>query len=68
MQKNNFVALSFSGGLMGVLIFIGAYSGDYLDKYFNNLKPIYTIIGSLLGVFIGLYQLYKAITNVSKKK
>ncbi|MDG2370395.1 MAG: AtpZ/AtpI family protein [Flavobacteriales bacterium] len=68
MQKNNFIALGFSGGVMGVLIFIGAYSGDYLDSFFNNTKPIYTIIGSLLGVFIGLYQLFKAITHVSKKK
>lgn len=68
MEKNNFIALGFSGGLMGLFIFIGAYSGDYLDNYFNNIKPIYTIIGSLLGIFIGLYQLFKAITNVPKKK
>ena len=68
MQKNNFIALGFSGGVMGVLIFIGAFFIHYLDSFFNNTKPIYTIIGSLLGVFIGLYQLFKAITHVSKKK
>lgn len=68
MQKNNFFALGLSGGFMGVLILIGAYSGDYLDSFFNNSKPIYTTIGSLLGVFIGLYQLFKAIKHVSKKK
>ena len=53
---------------MGVLILIGAYSGDYLDSFFNNSKPIYTTIGSLIGVFIGLYQLFKAIKHASKKK
>ncbi len=68
MPKNNYAALALSGGLTGFYIFIGAYGGDYLDHYFSNPKPIYTIIGSLLGVSLGLYQLYKTITHVSNNK
>ena len=68
MQKKNLMALAGSGGLMGAFIFLGAYSGNYLDEFISNTKPIYTIIGSLLGVFLGLYQLFKSIKNISNEK
>ena len=46
---------------MGAYIFVGSFGGDYLDSSLNNNKPIFTIIGALLGVFLGLYQLFKSI-------
>ena len=51
---------------MGVVIFLGAFGGDYLDAVFHNNKPVYTIIGSLLGVFIGLYILYKGVMKINQ--
>ena len=51
---------------MGVVIFLGAFGGDYLDEISHNKTPVYTIVGSLLGVFIGLYILYKSVTKISK--
>ena len=58
--------LANSGLQMGVVIFLGAYSGDYLDTSYNNNTPVFTIIGSLLGVFIGLFLLYKSVIKISK--
>jgi F0F1-type ATP synthase assembly protein I len=55
-----------SGLQMGVIIFLGTFGGDYLDEINQNKTPVYTIIGSLLGVFIGLYILYKNIIKISK--
>ena len=61
MKKKNLLALAGSGGLMGAYIFVGSFGGDYLDRSLNNNKPIFTIIGALIGVFLGLYQLFKSI-------
>ena len=58
--------LANSGLQMGVVIFLGAFGGDYLDNTTQNETPIYTIIGSLLGVFIGLYILYKGVMKITK--
>ena len=58
--------LANSGLQMGVVIFLGAFGGDYLDAVFHNNKPVYTIIGSLLGVFIGLYILYKGVMKINQ--
>jgi len=58
--------LANSGLQMGVVIFLGAFGGDYLDEISHNKTPVYTIVGSLLGVFIGLYILYKSVTKISK--
>jgi len=49
---------------MGIIIALASFAGDYLDDINNNSKPIYTIIGSLSGVTLGLYLLYR---NVVKK-
>jgi len=40
---------------MGVVIVIGAFSGSFLDKYFNTLTPIFTAIFSLAAIFSSLY-------------
>lgn len=47
---------------MAVLISIGAYFGDYLDKENSSETPIYTVIFSLLSIFLALYYVFKKIT------
>jgi len=65
LQDNNkLLRLAGSGLQMGIIIALASFGGDYLDNINNNSKPIYTIIGSLLGVTAGLYLLYR---NVIKK-
>ncbi len=65
-KKKVALRLANSGLQMGVIIFFGAFGGDYLDGISQNITPVYTIIGSLLGVFIGLYILYKSVIKISK--
>ena len=45
---------------MGVIIFIGTYFGDYLDKKYNT-DSIYTISFSLGSVFLSIYYVIKEI-------
>ena len=48
---------------MAVLISIGAYFGDFLDKETSSETPIYTIIFSLLSIFLALYYVFKKIID-----
>ncbi len=52
---------------MGIIIALASFGGDYLDNINNNSKPIYTIIGSLLGVTAGLYLLYRNVIKNDNK-
>jgi membrane protein DedA with SNARE-associated domain len=40
---------------MGIIIAGGAYLGKYLDLQSENQPPIFTIIFSLLAIFMALY-------------
>lgn len=53
---------------MGVTIGLGAFIGVELDKRYPNQYSAYTIIFSLLGVFISLYALIKQLQNLNKKE
>jgi len=44
---------------MGILIFAGAFGGTKLDNKLNLTFPVFTVILSLLGVFIALYLVIK---------
>ncbi|HJN64321.1 MAG TPA: AtpZ/AtpI family protein [Flavobacteriales bacterium] len=48
---------------MGLIIAAGAYSGKYLDSQVNNQTPAYTIIFSLLAIFVALYISLKGMSN-----
>ena len=52
---------------MAVIIIAGVFFGDYLDNKNQLNIPIYTIIFSLLSVFLALYYVLKKITNYDKK-
>jgi F0F1-type ATP synthase assembly protein I len=36
-------------------ILVGVFIGDWLDEKFNNTNKLYTIICSLLAIFLALY-------------
>jgi hypothetical protein len=48
---------------MGIIIGIGTYFGNYLDKSFQNQTPWWTLILSLSSVFLAFYQI---ITTLKK--
>ena len=64
-QNKKLLRLANSGLQLGIIISIGAFGGDYLDKTSENSNPIYTIIGSLSGVGLGLYILYKNVIKLN---
>lgn len=63
---NKFIRFSTIAFEMGLIIGGGTYGGVYLDREFNLETPIFTIILSLLSVFIALYLVIKQVNNVNK--
>ena len=53
---------------MAVIIAAGAFFGDYLDESNKSESPIYTIIFSLISIFLALYYVLKKIINQNEKK
>jgi len=53
---------------MAVIIAAGTFFGDYLDKKNTSDIPIYTIILSLLSIFLALYYVLKKAINQNEKK
>ncbi|NOQ73050.1 MAG: hypothetical protein GQ574_13660 [Crocinitomix sp.] len=49
---------------MGLTIGAGAYGGTLIDTHYQNEKPIWTIILSLLGVGASLYLFIRAAKNL----
>ena len=45
---------------MGVLIALGVFGGVKLDKWLDK-SPLFTVVCSLLGVFIAMYLMIKDV-------
>jgi F0F1-type ATP synthase assembly protein I len=67
-QLNSYVTYPSLATQMAVIIAAGAFFGDYLDKKYTLDTPIYTIILSLLSIFLALYYVLKKIINHNEKK
>lgn len=52
---------------MGVTIGLGAFVGVKLDEGYPNKYSAFTVIFSLLGVFISLYALIQQLQKLNKK-
>lgn len=50
---------------MGLIIFVGVIIGNKLDYYFEKAN-MFTIIVSLISVFVALYVVIKSVINMSK--
>lgn len=50
---------------MGVIIFVFTYAGMWLDEKYTD-SSIFTIILSLLSVFIALYNVIRQVKNLNK--
>ena len=48
---------------MAIIIGAGSYGGVLLDEKFEKEFPLFTLILSLLSVFIALYVVIKQVTN-----
>tara|TARA_B110000196_G_scaffold260329_1_gene231561 strand:+ start:305 stop:538 length:234 start_codon:yes stop_codon:yes gene_type:complete len=67
-QLNSYVKYSSLATQMAVIIAAGVFLGEYLDKTHTLETPIYTIILSLLSIFLALYYVIKKIINYNEKK
>lgn len=62
----NWVVLTGMAFQMGVIIALGVLFGLWLDGKFPNGNKAYTIIFSLLGVFVALYSVIKQVNDLNK--
>lgn len=51
---------------MGIIIFFFTYLGTWLDEKYTGTS-IFTIILSLLAVFIALYNVIRQVKNLNKE-
>ncbi len=67
-QLNTYINYSSLITQMAIIIVVGAFFGDYLDKKSISETPIYTITLCLFSIFLALYYVIKKITCHNEKK
>jgi F0F1-type ATP synthase assembly protein I len=67
-QLNPYIKYSSLTTQMAVIIAAGAFFGKDLDKKTPSDPPLYTIIFSLISIFLALYYVLKKIINQNEKK
>lgn len=53
---------------MGVVIFVFAYLGQWLDEYFGNSNKSNTKIFVMIGVFLALYTVIRQVNKLNKEE
>lgn len=66
-KPNTLLRFAGIGLQMGIIITAGALFGNYLDENQGNEKPIYAVVFSLIGVFIGLFLVIREALKIGKK-
>ncbi|MBF0106211.1 MAG: AtpZ/AtpI family protein [Deltaproteobacteria bacterium] len=68
-QSALYTYAKFSGfGLqLGASFLLGIYGGKYLDGQLDT-RPLFLVIGALLGMAAGFYSVYKLIVQTNKRK
>ena len=51
---------------MGIIIFAFTYLGIWLDEKYTN-SSVFTIVLSLLSVFISLFNVIRQVKNINKE-
>ncbi len=67
-QRNKWIALINIPIQMGVIIFVFAYAGQWLDDKYPNPNRIYTKGVTLFGVFLALYNVYRQVHELGKSE
>lgn len=65
-QPNPFFKYGNMALQMAVIIGLAVWGGQKLDQKANTITPWYTIIFSLVGIFIALYLVLKDLINPKK--
>jgi hypothetical protein len=64
--RNKWLALINIPVQMGVIIFLFAYLGRWLDEKYPNSNTIYVKILTLVGVAIAFYNLNRQLKEINK--
>ena len=62
-RPNPFLKYGNMAFQMAGIIGLSVYGGQKLDKYFDNKTPVYTIVFSLLGIFVAMYLVLRDLIN-----
>jgi F0F1-type ATP synthase assembly protein I len=69
-QKNHLYFIAKYSGLafemLGIIV-LGVFAGVKLDKYLHTEFPLWTLILTLLAVFVSLYFVIKGVLNNGTK-
>lgn len=50
------------GTQLVILVILGAFGGDFLDRKFG-LSPLFLLVGIILGFGVGMYTLYQVLKS-----
>lgn len=64
-QSNKWLALINIPFQMGLIILIGVLFGKWLDGKIANENSVYTIVFSLLAVFLSLYNVIRQVQSLN---
>lgn len=53
---------------MGVIIFLFAYLGNWLDENYPSEKVYYVKIMVMVGVFLALYNVIRQVKDINKNQ
>lgn len=53
---------------MGIVIFLFAYFGKWLDEQYENLNSTNAKIFTLIGVFLALYNVIRQVNQLNKEE
>lgn len=67
-KPNKWLALINIPIQMGVLIFLFAYLGQWLDENHPSPKVYYVKILVIIGVFLALYNVYRQVNEINKNQ
>lgn len=66
-KSSRFLALSGIGLQMGVIVFLGAYLGKWLDAKYPSDKKWFTIGLTLFAVVISLYSILRQVNRLNEQ-
>ena len=62
-SANAFVRYSGMAFQMIAVLLVAAYSGQWLDKHYQNEQPWFTLVLLLIGVTASMYLIIKTVTR-----
>jgi len=65
-RNNKWLALMNIPIQMGVIVFVFAYAGNWLDEKYPNEHKIYVKILVLVGVALSFYNLNRQLKDINK--